>query len=162
MVKYKKSKKKGDGLEYKKPNLITKKRVVIGVIVLALVAILVGFAVFKSQADKKAKQNTANKTKTSQGATKSDPKTQKELAKSNVDRIKDRVKTAEKNGNLTKDQSSKILKKLNEVSKFNDSLIGKSSADQSKLVIAKRKELRDWAKANSIPNSYVSMMIMRF
>ncbi len=149
-------------MEYKKSSLITKKRVVIGAAVLLVVGSIAGFAIYKSQSSKKSKLNATKNSKSAQGSAKSDPKTQKELAKSNVDRIKERVKTAEKDNSLTKDQANKILKKLDEVSKFNDSLIGKSSADQGKLVVAKRKELRDWAKSNNIPNSYVSMMVMRF
>ena len=147
-------------MELKKTSIFTKKRIIAGVLSALLLA---GFAfgfykLGQSNAPKKNGLSSNSKIQENRN----DPKVQKELATKNLDTIKDRINKAQSNGTITKDQATKLLKKAEEMNKFYSTLLSKPVAEQGKLIVDKRKELRDWAKTNDVPTTYVSMMAMRF
>lgn len=102
----------------------------------------------------------ASKTRQPGDAPKSTKATQ-ETIKDNSAKLKERIKSGVESKNITKEQSDMLLKKLDEVDKFNKSLLSKSTQEQSSLVLDKRKELREWASSNKIPLSYVATMVVR-
>ena len=160
---------KPNTMQIEKPRLINKKRLLIGLVILALAGgIFAGgfFAGKASQSTNPKSKSTASKSQG--GSAKNSPgspqnaKNQQEQSKQSADRLRDRIKSAVEKQSLTKEQGDKLLSKLDEVTKFNNSIASKSSEERSKLITDKRNELRAWAEKNSIPTSYITMMVIRF
>lgn len=69
-------------------------------------------------------------------------------------RLKNRLGAGVASKTLTKQQADLLLKKLDEMKAYRLSLLGKPAVERSKLLSAKRKELRQWALENKIPPQY--------
>lgn len=66
-------------------------------------------------------------------------------------KLEQRLDKAVSDGKITSSQKEEILAKLKDFQSFIDSLKGKTPAERRVAIKAKKKELRQWAKDNKIP-----------
>ena len=70
------------------------------------------------------------------------------------DMLKTRLDAGVKSRTLSKQQADLLAKKLDEMKAYRLSLLSKPTVERSKLLSAKRKELRQWVLENKIPPQY--------
>ena len=59
---------------------------------------------------------------------------------------------------LTPQQADKVNAKIASLSDFMNSISSQSMTEQHKAILQKREELRQWAKQNSVPYTYVAIL----